>query len=135
MLDRMRRGDVLRIVDDQIGAPTWARTLAEVLWRVALFPETPSRRVLHWTDAGECSHHQWAVAIRDGALDRGLLEAPVPIHAIPSAEYGAAAIRPAFSTLDCSETVETVQISQRPWRETLGTMLDEMLAAARDGKA
>ncbi len=128
MLRLMRERDELTVVDDQVGSPTWARGLAEVLW---LFAErTDLTGIWHWSDGGSCTWYGWATSIQQQAVDRGLLERIVPIRAVASAEYPTAAARPAFSVLDSSATCTTLAIQQVPWEDTLGTMLDQMADSA-----
>ena len=128
MLRRMREDGELTVVDDQVGSPTWARGLAEVLW---LFAErTDLTGIWHWSDGGSCTWYGWATSIQQQAVDRGLLERIVPIRAVASAEYPTPAARPAFSVLDSSATCTALAIQQVPWEDTLGTMLDQMADSA-----
>jgi nucleoside-diphosphate-sugar epimerase len=53
MLRLMEERDELSVVADQHGTPTWARSLAEVIW-AAIGPDLPGG-VYHWTDGGEAS--------------------------------------------------------------------------------
>ncbi|MGH8202608.1 MAG: dTDP-4-dehydrorhamnose reductase, partial [Steroidobacteraceae bacterium] len=50
MLRIMRANGAARVVADQVGTPTAARSLAETLWRIAAQPEI--RGIHHWTDSG-----------------------------------------------------------------------------------
>ncbi len=128
MLRQMLEQDELTVVDDQVGSPTWAQGLAEVLWRCAERADLAG--IWHWSDGGSCTWYQWARTIQQQALDRGLLERIVPIRAVSTAEYPTAAARPAFSVLDSSATCTALAIQQVPWEDTLGTMLDQMADSA-----
>jgi len=68
MLRLMRERLALAIVSDQVGTPTWARPLAETLWTAVERPMLHG--ILHWTDAGDASWYDFAVAIRGGAPGR-----------------------------------------------------------------
>jgi len=72
------------------------------------------------------SWYDFAVAIQDEALARGLLTRAVPITPIPSAAYPTRARRPAFSVLDTGSTRALIKAPARHWRHNLGTMLDEL---------
>ncbi len=126
MLDLMRTRDELQVVDDQIGSPTSASGLAQVMWRFA--GRSNLTGLWHWTDSGSCTWYEWACAIQAEALDRALLIRGVPIHPVSTADYPTSASRPAYSVLDCSRTVAALGLPQRPWREALSTMLDGMVA-------
>ncbi len=56
--------------------------------------------IFHWTDLGIASWYDFAVAIEDEALARGMIPRPVPIVPIATADYPTQALRPAFSVLN-----------------------------------
>jgi len=124
MLGLMRSRDGIRVVNDQVGSPTWARSLANVIFAMA--DSACHAGTYHWTDGGQCSWYEFACAIHDEALDLGLLDKAVAIRPIPSSEYPVPATRPAFSALDCSSTMAEFDVVQTPWRDNLRTMLKEM---------
>ena len=124
MLRLMEERDELSVVADQHGTPTWARSLAEVIW-AAIGPDLPGG-MYHWTDGGEASWYDFAAAIYQEARRSGLLDRDVAIRAIPTEEYPTPARRPAYSVLDCSATVAALGVEQRPWAERLQQMLAEM---------
>jgi dTDP-4-dehydrorhamnose reductase len=126
MLRLMNELDELGVVGDQLGAPTWARGLAETLW---LFVDRPDAHgIYHWTDGGSCSWHEFAVAILKEASQLGLVEKDVIIEAITTDEYPTAAQRPAYSVLDSGETTALLGKAQLPWRTQLHSMLAELKA-------
>ena len=124
MLRLMGERDELSVVADQRGTPTWARSLAETTW-AAVAADLPGG-VYHWTDGGEASWHEFAEAIYQEARRSGLLDRDVVVRAIPTKEYPTPARRPAYSVLDCSATVVALGIEQRPWKERLRQMLQEL---------
>jgi dTDP-4-dehydrorhamnose reductase len=124
MLRLMSERDALRVVDDQTGAPTWARGLAEVLWGFAERPE--AHGIYHWTDGGRCSWHEFACEIQTRAVALGLLDRHIDIEPIPSSEYPTPARRPAFSVLDLSATESLLQCRAKPWQTQLQSMLKEL---------
>ena len=124
MLRLMRSRDELRVVNDQVGSPTWARSLADVCLAIAAGPWRPG--AYHWTDGGQCSWYDFACAIHDDALEIGLLDKAVAVRPIPSAEYPVPAARPSYSVLDCTSTMAEFDVAQTPWRDNLRIMLEEM---------
>lgn len=124
MLALMRTRDSLRVVDDQIGTPTWARSLARAIWRIVPLRETPA--IIHWSDAGVCSWYDFSVAIRDEAMALGLLERRPVIEPVPSTEYPTPARRPHYSVLDKTESWRLLGTHAPHWRESLRDMLKEM---------
>jgi dTDP-4-dehydrorhamnose reductase len=127
MLKLMNERDQVRVVSDQIGTPTWATGIALTI-RNLLEIEAPAG-IYHWTDLGVASWYDFAVAIQDEALERGLLQRAVPIVPIATSEYPTPAQRPAFSVLDTKATREIVSAPATHWRHNLKRMLDELRAA------
>ena len=127
MLKLMREREQVRVVGDQIGTPTWATGIAYAI-RDLLEVGAPAG-VYHWTDLGLASWYDFAVAIQDEALERGLLKRAVSIVPIATSEYPTRARRPAFSVLDSKATCDVVASPAMHWRHNLRMMLDELRAA------
>ena len=124
MLRLMGERGSVKVVNDQTGSPTWAASVAEVLWKAAAQPEF--RGIHHWTDAGTASWYDFAVAIAEAAPTLGLLPRKPEVLPIPSAEYPTAARRPAYSVLDRRSTEEALQFHAAPWQDNLKKMLMEL---------
>lgn len=123
MLRLMREREEIRVVADQIGAPTWASGLADVLWGLA------GRRqggTWHWSDAGTASWYDFAVAIEEEARALGLLGRPCAVLPITTADYPTPAARPAFSLLDSAATRAALGMDAVHWRVNLRAMLGEL---------
>ena len=110
ILTRARAGLPLRVVGDQVFAPTIAGDLARAAIALA---RAGARGLVHVTNEGSCSWHELAVA----AL--GLAGLAVPVERIATADLGAPARRPAYSVLDCSRALRLGLAPLRPWREGL----------------
>ena len=124
ILGHMKSGAPLRVVYDQVGSPTWAVGLAEAIWAMAMANVAPG--TYHWRDGGVASWYDFAVAIQEEALARGLLSSAVPIEAIRSADYPTAARRPAYSVLDIAKTVAVLGRQPKHWRVQLRDMLNDL---------
>jgi dTDP-4-dehydrorhamnose reductase len=124
MLRLMREKEQVSVVCDQIGSPTWAAGIAAAIW--GLIEVGAPGGVYHWTDLGVASWYDFAVAIQEEALARGLLQREVTITPIPSTAYPTRARRPAFSVLDTAATRALIRVPARHWRHNLRTMLDEL---------
>jgi dTDP-4-dehydrorhamnose reductase len=117
----------VRVVADQIGTPTWASGIAHAIWGFIETGAAPG--VYQWTDLGVGSWYDFAVAIQDEALARGLLNRAVPVIPIATSAYPTPARRPAFSVLDTASARAVVPYPARHWRHHLRMMLDELRAA------
>ncbi|WGL17299.1 dTDP-4-dehydrorhamnose reductase [Microbulbifer bruguierae] len=120
----------LSIVYDQVGTPTWGYGLAKAIWRAGemrvVNTDNTRTEIHHWTDAGVASWYDFAVAIQELAIERGLLDRKIAIRPIPHTDYPTPATRPAFSVLDKSHFEASFQIYTKHWREQLASMLDEL---------
>ena len=124
MLKLMREREAVRVVSDQVGTPTWARSLADTIWVMADMPEL--RGVHHWTDAGVASWYDFAVAIQEEALVAGLLDREVPVLPISTADYPTAATRPAHSVLDKTATWAALGRAAHHWRVNLRRLVESL---------
>ena len=127
MLKLMNEREQVNVVCDQIGSPTWAASAAGAVW--GLVDADAAAGIYHWTDLGVASWYDFAVAIQEEALERGLLRRAAGVLPIPSAAYPARAKRPGFSVLDTAATRELLNIPAQHWRHNLRKMLDELRAA------
>jgi dTDP-4-dehydrorhamnose reductase len=127
MLKLMRESEEIRVVCDQIGAPTWASSAAAAIW--GLIEANAPGGIYHWTDLGLASWYDFAVAIQEEAQLKELLNRTIPIVPIRSTEYPTRAQRPAFSLLDTGSTRAMLNVPAHHWRHNLRSMLDELRAA------
>ncbi|MGH8228787.1 MAG: dTDP-4-dehydrorhamnose reductase [Steroidobacteraceae bacterium] len=114
-----------RVVADQVGTPTAAGSLAEVLWRIAARPEV--RGIHHWTDAGVASWYDFAVAIAEEGGQLGLVPPPASVTPIATEEFPTSARRPAYSVLD-KRSLASLGIEPVHWRVRLRSVLGEIAA-------
>ena len=118
--------DRIGVVDDQIGCPTAAADLARVIAAVAgaLLRGGGPSGVYHYAGDGAVSWHGFATTIFDLAGD--LVPQRPRLDAITTADYGAAAPRPAYSVLDCGKIERDFGIARAPWIAGLRSVLDEL---------
>ena len=115
--------DRLTIVDDQIGTPTSARSLAAALW---LMIDANARGIYHFTDSGVASWYDFAVAIVEEFHGLGLLDRPVALEPIPTRDFPTRAMRPAYSVLDKSKTWALLGGKAAHWRVNLRSVFQEL---------
>jgi dTDP-4-dehydrorhamnose reductase len=126
MLRLGRERDELRVVGDQVGAPTWTRHLADAT-ALILASHGTAEGLYHLAAAGETSWHGYAEAIFAEARATGLLEKSPTVRRITTAEYPLPAPRPANSRLDCTRFSTDFGLALPDWR----TGLADCLADAR----
>lgn len=123
MLRFMQEREQLGVVYDQVGSPTWARTLAQSIWALVA---QDAQGILHCSDNGVASWYDFAVTIQEEAYHLGLLNKRIPINPIRSSAYPTPAKRPAFSVMDKSRTEEYLGYRLPYWRSSLQAMLTEL---------
>jgi len=135
MLRIGRERDAVRVVDDQHGAPTTARLIADVtanvLTRLAERPR-PAFGTYHLAAGGGCTWFEYARAIFARAQAAGLIDRHVEVMPIATADYPTKARRPAYSVLDTTKLRETFGIHLPPWGDGTDAVIAE-LAAQRNG--
>ena len=121
VLEWAKRSAPLRIVDDQVSNPTWARTLAgltaQIIQRGRAQLEAHTG-LFHCAGGGYASRYEGAQAILelDAARRGGTVQ---EIESAHTAEFPLPAARPLFSALDCSEFESTFGLKITPWRKAL----------------
>jgi len=123
MLRLMRERGEVGVIADQIGTPTWARRLAEAMWRTT-DREVPG--IWHWTGAGAASWYDFAVAIAEEGVEAGLLDSAPSVKPLRTNQYPTPATRPSYSVLELTKTWDAFDLVAPHWREDLRLMLQEL---------
>jgi dTDP-4-dehydrorhamnose reductase len=125
--------DELRVVDDQIGAPTSAGLIADITARVVgrwFDPEKSGGRTLdgtyHLVAAGQTSWCGFARAIFERASRVRLLQSTPRVRAIATADYPTKATRPAYSELDTSKLRAAFGVELPDWQTALDDVIDRL---------
>lgn len=131
MLKLAQERDSLKVVNDQMGAPTGADLLADVTAhaiRTALQKPNVSG-LYHLAASGETSWHEYACFVIDFARQAGLdiKVAQTAIQAVPSSEFATVAKRPLNSRLNTSKLVQTFDLHLPSWQSGVTRMLVEIL--------
>lgn len=119
----LREREELSVVDDQIGAPTWSRLLAEVsaqlLYRVLSGDIDLEHQsgLYQVTGGGQTSWWGFAKAIQEAS------GAECRLLPIPSSDYPSPAKRPGYSVLDNGKLLETFGLALPHWETSLAMCL------------
>ena len=124
-----RKNSLLRIVDDQVSSPTWARMLAEITVLVLAQNQVDQYEkirdrggIYHLAGSGYTSRYEWAKQIL--ANDPRRSEQTVQtLEPGSSEEFPTPATRPLFSALDCSHFENTFGLRLPPWNSSLDLAL------------
>jgi len=126
----LRERDSLAVVDDQFGAPTWSRLIAEATaLAIARWLDRPDQTatsgIYHLSCSGRTSWHGFTAAILAhlAATDAKLAR----LTAIPTSGYPTPAARPANSQLDCGKLAATFGVRLPDWETALALCLERDL--------
>lgn len=112
MLKLMAEKEEIRVVNDQLGSPTYAADLAKaILVIISSGKWVPG--VYHFSNDGIISWYDFAVEIAR------MTGSQCKVLPIPGSEYPSPAKRPAWSVLDHNKIREVYGIQGRPWKESL----------------
>jgi dTDP-4-dehydrorhamnose reductase len=130
MLRLSAERDIVKVVDDQHGAPTSAADLAATILSMASVihasPPPDAFGVFHYTGRGDTSWFGFAREILAGARDWHPVKAD--LLPIPASEFPTPARRPANSRLDCGKIERVYGIRPVPWRVALASVLGRFQA-------
>jgi dTDP-4-dehydrorhamnose reductase len=133
MLRLGREREVVQVVTDQYGCPTYAADLAETILRIATqFLEGGQVRwgIYHYCGKGVTSWHGFAEEIFRLASGYASLKVK-RVEPVSTSEYPTPAQRPASSILDCSVLAKTFNIHPQPWAESLAQMLEVLFSVEK----
>lgn len=125
MLRLMKKRSEIGVVADQRGSPTWARDLARALVAV-LKDHTGKSGIYHFTDEGDISWYDFAVAIYKKGRGLGILERDCRIVPLTTDQYPTKARRPAYSVLSKEKIQKAFGVVAPAWEVSLCHFMDEV---------
>ena len=123
MLRLASERDSLSVVNDQIGTPTYAVDLAEVLMNIiqSSITNKPSPfGIYNFSNEGVCSWYDFAAAIFH---QKGIT---IDLQPIPTSAYPTPAKRPSYSVLDKSKIKNTFNLKINDWKTSLNSCLNQL---------
>jgi dTDP-4-dehydrorhamnose reductase len=102
----------LSVVGDQIGTPTYAKDLAEVLLKI-IIDNNQYYGVYHYSNEGEISWYDFAKEIFE------IARYSIKLNKISSSEYPTPAVRPMYSVLNKEKIVKNLKVTVPNWKTSL----------------
>ena len=119
MLRLMSERETLNVVNDQVGSPTYAADLAQVIMTI-LDSNHWQSGIYHYSNAGEISWFDFAQDIKE------IAHKTCDIFGIPAANYPTPAERPAYSLLNKSKIKEVYGIEAVDYKVSLKKMMGRL---------
>jgi len=124
MLKLFKERDLIKVVEDQWGSPTYTADLARVILKI-IENDSFSYGIYHFTNEGMTSWYEFAQTIYGGAKRLELIEdsKKVEIQPIKTKDYPTAARRPKYSVLSKEKIKKEFDLKIRDWDKALGDFL------------
>ncbi len=119
MLRLMNERESISVVNDQIGSPTYAKDLAEVIFKI-IETESWHPGIYNFSNEGEISWFEFALAIKE------ISGSSCDVKGIPSEAYPTPAKRPAYSLLDKTKIKEVYKIKIPDYKSSLEKCLNNL---------
>jgi dTDP-4-dehydrorhamnose reductase len=120
MLKLMQEKEEINVVDDQVGSPTYAADLAEVIMQI-ISSQQWKPGIYHYSNDGVISWYGFAGAIKE------LSGSTCKINPIATSDFPTPAKRPAYSVLDKTKIQQTFGIELKGWKQGLAVCLEILL--------
>jgi dTDP-4-dehydrorhamnose reductase len=145
ILQLARERDELKIVDDQVGSPTWSRTLARLVEHTIRRVEertklnggnldeavSPVGGVYHASSMGYTTWFGFATEFVQIARKADPERSLAKLVPIPSSAYRTAAVRPKNSRLNCEKLARDLEFEMPDWHSATSEVMEEVLAEMR----
>lgn len=124
MLRLAQTRDTLAVVGDQFGGPTYAGDIAKTLIDITQQLQQGSTKfgVYNYSGYPHVSWKEFASKIFEKALSKNLIQSPITVNSILTADYPTPAKRPANSKLDCNKIKTDFSIQPSDWETSLNTI-------------
>ncbi len=124
MLRLAQTRDTLGVVGDQFGGPTYAGDIAKAIISIAQQLQQGCIKfgIYNYSGYPHVSWQEFASEIFEKALAKNLIQSPITVNSILTADYPTPAKRPANSKLDCSKITTDFSIQPSDWKAALNTI-------------
>jgi len=117
MLRLAQNRDEINVVSDQIGSPTNAADLAEIILNILPKIENDNVEIFHYSNEGICSWYDFAKAIF------GIKKESIKVNPIEGAQYSTPAKRPFYSVMNKSKIQEVYHSELLYWKSSLKNLM------------
>ncbi len=124
MMRLMNDKDQVSVINDQLGSPTYAADLAEIILKIIADSRSPTGGwmpgIYNFSNEGVITWYEFAMAIKE------IIDSVCEVKPITTSEYPTPAKRPAYSVLDKTKIQNTFSIHLKDWKESLAVCIGKM---------
>lgn len=121
MMRLLRERESIHVVDDQVGAPTYAADLAESIMHIISSGKWVAG-LYHFSNEGVISWFQFAEEIS------AIIKSSCVVNPIPSSAYPTPAKRPHYSVMDKSKIKNVYNIELKDWKDSLSACVNQLMS-------
>lgn len=121
MMRLMKDRPEIKVVNDQIGAPTYAADLAKACLDIINSGKWEAG-IYHYSNSGKISWYDFAVAIKE------MIGSSCVIHPIPTTDYPTPASRPKFSLLNTNKISQVFEVAIPEWKSSLKICISRLIS-------
>jgi dTDP-4-dehydrorhamnose reductase len=122
MIKLMNKLDSLKVVDDQVGSPTWTRDITGLIGKV-IQSESEAYGTYHLSGEGECSWFGFADSIFTLGKEKGLITSECSLTPCTSDEFPSPTKRPAYSLMSKEKVKKVFSYTVPRWEDSLKSFI------------
>ena len=122
MIKLMNKLNSLKVVNDQIGSPTWTGDITELI-QTMIKSDSKAYGTCHFSGEGECSWFEFAGEIYNLGRERGLITSGCTLVPCKSEEFPTQAKRPAYSLLSKEKVKNTFSFNVSGWQDSINNFM------------
>ena len=134
VLNKLKKNETLKIVDDQSGSPTSSDFISKFCWHVLENSlEYKKFGIYHLTGKGVTTWYKFAKFIAKTAHEKGVFDVDISNNILPvkSSDYSSKVIRPKNSYLDCQSLEKDFSFPRTTWQEQTSKILDQIISETK----
>ncbi|HPO49533.1 MAG TPA: dTDP-4-dehydrorhamnose reductase [Spirochaetota bacterium] len=127
MIRLFKEREVVKVVSDQFGTPTYTKDLAELILAIVK-KDSASYGIYHFTNEGRTNWHLFAKKIYELSCEAGIVDGDKKLEIVPikTEEYPTKAKRPKNSYLSKEKVKKTFGITISQWEDSLKKFIAEI---------
>jgi dTDP-4-dehydrorhamnose reductase len=126
MLKLMKEREILKVVSDQVGSPTYTGHLAQAISTI-IQADSQEYGIYHFANEGQCSWFDFAREICNLARKRGLISRSCTIQSCGTNDYPTKAKRPPYSVLSKAKIKRVFGVTIPSWQSALSAFFDRLV--------